>query len=144
RNTDRVQHDARAIGLATGENRRMTGRGLGIRVILIGVRVNRAALDEPREARLILAAETFEVIVAHLVDGDRDDQPRRCGNICRAAATGWRPRVLTGRLRARRQRKRGERQPLPKSICAADPGRTNVHLSCSKAMMRVTDGTLIT
>jgi hypothetical protein len=63
----------------------VTGRCFGDRVILVRVEIDRAAAVQPAQPASELRQEALEVIGAHLIDGDEDDQRRRCLTRCRLA-----------------------------------------------------------
>lgn len=66
----------------SGHGLGVTRRGLGYRVVLIGVRKHGAIAVEPAESAGELRKEPLEVVRAHLIDGDEDDQigsRRGCG-----------------------------------------------------------------
>ena len=74
--TRAIGGDARASGKASGERRRMPGRRLGDRVVLIGVLEHGACVIEPRQTAGELLVESREVVRPHLVDREEHDQGR--------------------------------------------------------------------
>ena len=77
RHSLRVEHDPGSIRLAAGEKRGVARRRLGVRVVLECVGENSAVLVQASEAAGELARPLVEIVGAHLVDRDQDDQSWR-------------------------------------------------------------------
>ena len=62
--------------MAAGEEHGVAGTGLGVRVLVVGVAEDRAALPQGAEPALEQGLEAGQVVEAHLVHGEDQDQPR--------------------------------------------------------------------
>ena len=74
-----VAQDASGTRKAPGHRYRVAGRRFRHAMILEGVREERTARREPREAARELRRPAIEIIGAELVDGDEDDELRPVG-----------------------------------------------------------------